>query len=144
MASVSVFCILCAASLRKTGNQSHLFSASSRPFVPLLTTYASLICGQDGGLTTTTMDWVLSIIISSAIESQRAVLQPNFLGALNMEEKTLNRVIQPDELLVLRREHTLSINLSPREIGDESPVCDATVHVLRKWPKRLNVSSFFG
>ena len=58
----SVFCILCVASLRKTGNQRQLFSALSRPLVPLLTTYASLICGQDRGLTTTTMDWVLSIL----------------------------------------------------------------------------------
>ena len=47
MASVSVFCIICAASLHKTGNRRQLFSASSRPLVPLLTTYASLICGQD-------------------------------------------------------------------------------------------------
>ena len=47
MASISVFCIICAASLHKTGNRRQLFSASSRPLVPLLTTYASLICGQD-------------------------------------------------------------------------------------------------
>ena len=63
MASVPVFCILCAASLRKTGNRRQLFSASSRPLFPLLTTYASLICGQDRGLTTTTMD--------QSIESKR-------------------------------------------------------------------------
>ena len=51
MASVSVFFILCAASLRKTGSQRQLFSASSRPLVPLLTMYASLSCGQDRGTT---------------------------------------------------------------------------------------------
>ena len=62
MASVSVFCILCAASLRKTGNRRQLFSASSQPIVPLLTTYASLICGHDRGLTTTSVDWVLSFL----------------------------------------------------------------------------------
>ena len=45
MASVSVFCIICAASLHKTGNRRQLFSASSRPLVPLLTTYASLSHG---------------------------------------------------------------------------------------------------
>ena len=61
MASVSVFCILCAASLRKTGYRRQLFNASSRPLFPVLTKYASLICGQDRGLTTTTMDWVFSI-----------------------------------------------------------------------------------
>ena len=47
MESVSVFCILCATSLPQTGNRRQLFSASSQPFVPLLTTYASLICKQD-------------------------------------------------------------------------------------------------
>ena len=61
MASVSVFCILCAASLRKTSNR--------RPLVPLLTTYVSLICGRDRGLTTTTI-WT-GCSLSSAIESQR-------------------------------------------------------------------------
>ena len=45
MASVSVFCIICAASLHKTGNRRQLFSASSQPLVPLLTTYASLSHG---------------------------------------------------------------------------------------------------
>ena len=44
---MAVFCIICAASFHKTGNRRQLFSASSRPLVPLLTTYASLICGQD-------------------------------------------------------------------------------------------------
>ena len=41
------FLYFAAASLHKTGNRRQLFSASSRPLVPLLTTYASLICGQD-------------------------------------------------------------------------------------------------
>ena len=62
MSSVPVFHILCAASFHKTGNRIQLFSVSSRPLVPLLTTYASLISGNDQGLTTTTMDWVLSIL----------------------------------------------------------------------------------
>ena len=61
-----------------------------------------------------------------------------------MEEKTLNRVGEPDEFSVLRHQNMLSVNLIPREIGDESSVCDATVHVLRKPLERVNVSSFLG
>ena len=72
MASVSVFCILCAASLSKTDNRRQLFSASSRPLVPLLITYASLICGQDRGLTTTSMLQLWTwCSLSSAVEGQR-------------------------------------------------------------------------
>ena len=59
-----------------------------------------------------------------------------------MEKKTLDRVVEPDEFSVLRYQNMLSVNLSPREIGDESPVCDATIHVLRKPLERVNVSSF--
>ena len=62
MSSVPVFYILCAASFHKTGNRIQLFSASSRLLFPLLTTYASLISGKNRGLTSTTMDWVLSIL----------------------------------------------------------------------------------
>ena len=49
-----------------------------------------------------------------------------------MEKKTFNGIIKPDKFFVLRREQALSINLSPREIGHESPVCDAPVYVLRE------------
>jgi len=49
-----------------------------------------------------------------------------------MKKKTLNGIIEPDDLFVLRHQSMLSVNLSPGEIGDESSVCDATVHVLRK------------
>jgi hypothetical protein len=55
-----------------------------------------------------------------------------------MEKKPLNRVVEPDEFSVLRHENTLPINLGPGEIRDESPVCDATVHV---WWKPLGRKS---